>query len=140
MNNKIFNATEKECEFLDDKIVEYNNFKVPFTQETSFERINKVIKDNDGKIIAGIQSILYCWNCLHIDILWVEEDSRASGIGTFLLGEVEKLAKTKGCNLVHLDTFDFQGKDFYLRQGYKIFGELQDCPKSHTRYFMSKVI
>ncbi|PPE03578.1 hypothetical protein HCUR_00960 [Holospora curviuscula] len=25
-------------------------------------------------------------------------------------------------------TFDFQVKDFYLKQGYEIFGVLEDCP------------
>lgn len=45
-----------------------------------------------------------------------------------------------GCYLVHLDTFDFQAKDFYLKHGYEIFGVLADCPKEHNRYFMKKNI
>jgi GNAT superfamily N-acetyltransferase len=72
--------------------------------------------------------------------LWVKEKYRKEGYGSVLLNEVEKIAKEKGCNLVHLDTFDFQAKDFYLKQGYEIFGVLDDCPIEHKRYYMKKNI
>ena len=65
---------------------------------------------------------------------------RGEGLGTLLLEEVERVAKENGSHLIHLDTFDFQAKDFYLNHGYSVFGELEDCPKGHTRYFMSKVL
>jgi ribosomal protein S18 acetylase RimI-like enzyme len=52
---------------------------------------------------------------LYIDVLWVKEESRGDGYGSALLEEMEKIAKEKGCKLVHLDTFDFQAKDFYER-------------------------
>ena len=42
--------------------------------------------------------------------------------------------------LIHLDTFDFQAKDFYLKHGYEVFGVLDDCPKGHKRYYMKKVL
>lgn len=53
---------------------------------------------------------------------------------------IEKIAKEKGCNLIHLDTFDFQAKDFYIRNGYEVFGVLDDCPREHKRYYMKKNI
>lgn len=96
------------------------------------------MKDYEGNIIAGIISILYCWKCLYIDILWVKEKYRQEGYGSILLKEVEKLAKEQGCNLVHLDTFDFQAKNFYMCHGYEIFGVLDNCPSVHKRYYMSK--
>lgn len=54
--------------------------------------------------------------------------------------EVEKSAIKKGCELIHLDTFDFQAKDFYLKYGYEIFGVLEDCPEKHKRYYSKKHI
>lgn len=42
--------------------------------------------------------------------------------------------------MVHLDTFDFQAKDFYLKLGYQVFGVLDNCPQDHSRYFMSKIL
>ena len=39
---------------------------------------------------------------------------------------------------VDLDTFDFQAKPFYEREGSSVFGVLEDYPPRHTRYFMRK--
>ncbi|WP_032121151.1 GNAT family N-acetyltransferase [Clostridium amazonitimonense] len=141
MNNFVIEESTREgCQVVDNGIVEYNYSKVPFTQEPRFLPINRVIKSLEGDIIAGINSVLYCWNCLYIDVLWVKEDCRKDGYGSILLNEVEKIAKEKGCKLVHLDTFDFQAKDFYLKHGYEVFGVLDDCPSEHKRYYMKKNI
>ncbi|EPS52323.1 acetyltransferase [Clostridium botulinum A1 str. CFSAN002368] len=83
---------------------------------------------------------MYCWNCIYIDVLWIKEEYRKDGLGTKLLKEVEKIAKEKDCHLIHLDTFDFQAKDFYIKHGYEIFGILDQCPENHKRYFMKKYI
>jgi GNAT superfamily N-acetyltransferase len=141
MKNYVIEASTREgWKVVDDGIVEYNLSKVPFTQENAFEPINRVIKDESGEVVAGINSMLYCWNCLYIDVLWVKEDFRKYGYGSALISEVERVAKEKGCNLVHLDTFDFQAKDFYIKHGYTVFGVLEDCPVDHKRYYMKKSI
>ncbi|WP_026476231.1 GNAT family N-acetyltransferase [Alkaliphilus transvaalensis] len=133
-------STKEEVGLVDDGIVKFNLSKVPFTQESTFVAINRVIRGKTGELIAGINSILYCWNCLYIDVLWVKEEYRQCGYGAALLIEVENIAKEKGCELAHLDTFDFQAKDFYLKNGYEIFGVLEDCPSGHNRYYMKKKI
>lgn len=133
-------SKEEESELIVEKIVEYNLSKVPIIQESSFIWINRVIVDTYGDIIAGINSKMYCWNCLYIDVLWVKEEYRKEGLGSKILNEIEKVAKDKGCYLIHLDTFDFQAKDFYIKHGYDIFGILDECPQRHKRYFMKKFI
>lgn len=126
--------------FLVDKLVDYNLSKVPATQEENFIDLSRKVLSEDGKIIAGIIVRMYCWRCIYIDTFWIDESMRGEGLGTLLLEEVERVAKENGSHLIHLDTFDFQAKDFYLVHGYSVFGELEDCPKGHTRYFMSKVL
>lgn len=140
INYIIEESTKDEYGLVDDGIVEFNLSKVPFTQEPPYISINRVIKDLNGEVLAGINSLLYCWNCLYVDVLWVKEQYRKEGYGSVLLNEVEKIAKEKGCNLIHLDTFDFQAKDFYLKNGYEVFGILEDCPMEHKRYYMKKKI
>ena len=76
--------------------------------------------------------------CLYISILFVNEDKRGQGLGNFLLEWMEQEAKKENIQLIHLDTFDFQAKDFYLKYGYEVFGVLDDCPKGHKRYYMKK--
>jgi GNAT superfamily N-acetyltransferase len=78
------------------------------------------------------------WGILFIHLLFIQEQFRGQGYGGILLQEVEKRAKSNGCYLAHLDTFDFQGKEFYLKNGYTIFGILDDCPKGHQRLYFKK--
>ena len=126
--------------FLVDKLVDYNLSQVPATQEENFIDLSRKVLSEDGKILAGIIVRMYCWRCIYIDTFWIDESMRGEGLGTLLLEEVERVAKKNGSHLIHLDTFDFQAKDFYLAHGYSVFGELEDSPKGHTRYFMSKVL
>lgn len=133
----ILECSDSDKEYLVNELVHYNSRQVPFTQNKPFINLNYKIEVN-GKIIAGIISVLYAWNCLYIDLLFVEEKYRNKGYGKMLLKKLEKEALKFNCNLIHLDTFDFQAKDFYLKNGFEIFGILPDCPKGHTRYYLKK--
>lgn len=97
-----------------------------------------VIKDKDGKEIAGILAGIGYWNGLEIKILWVDENFRNNGLATILLNHVETTAKEKGATISMLDTFDFQAPGFYLKNGYDQIGEINDFPKGHKRIYFSK--
>ena len=129
-----------EVVVIENKITSYNNSKAPFSQQQPFVNLNFCIKDDSGLIIAGITSLMYCWGMLFVDILAVDEKDYKNGLGSKLLSHVENEAKKLGATLAHLDTFDFQAKDFYLKHGYEVFGVLDDCPKGHKRYYLKKVL
>lgn len=129
-----------EVVVIENKITSYNNSKAPFSQQQPFVNLNFCIKDDSGLIIAGITSLMYCWGMLFVDILAVDEKYYKNGLGSKLLSHVENEAKKLGATLAHLDTFDFQAKDFYIKHGYEVFGVLDDCPKGHKRYYMKKVL
>ena len=133
-------SSEKETQFVDDKIVAFNRSHAPFTQDNDFVSLNFHIKDESGVVIAGINSLMYCWGMLYIDVLFVEETHRGKQLGSLLLNKAETEAKLMGGSLSHLDTFDWQAKDFYLKQGYEVFGVLEDCPAKHKRYYMKKTL
>jgi GNAT superfamily N-acetyltransferase len=124
----------------EQRIVEFNQSNVPFEPQIPFSKINKHICAEEGNIVAGINCVYYSWKCLYIDALWVKYEFRKKGLGSKLLIEIEKTAKEHGIHLIHLDTFDFQAKDFYLKHGYQIHGILDDCPLSHQRYYLKKNI
>jgi GNAT superfamily N-acetyltransferase len=81
---------------------------------------------------------MYCWGMLYVDVLFVEKNHRGEQLGSLLLNKVEAEAKAIGVSLSHLDTFDWQAKEFYLKHGYEVFGVLDDCPKGHKRYYLKK--
>lgn len=140
MNNEISykESTKKEKDYVLKKLIEYNEKMVPFTQKKVID-LNFVAKHRN-EIIGGINAILYSWKMLFVDILWVDEAYRGQRIGTGLIKKVEEEAKKQGCTLIHLDTFDFQAKDFYLKHGFEIFGVLDDCPPGHQRFYLKKKI
>lgn len=135
---EIINCVDTDADYICDKLVEYNLSRVPKTQETDFVNIYKKIVNDEGEIIAGCLAKMYCWNVIYVDILWIDEAYRKQGLGSKLLEEIERIAVEEDCTLIHLDTFDFQAKDFYIKHGYEVFGVLEDCPKEHCRYYLKK--
>lgn len=136
---KILPATQDDAAFIDDQIVKFNNDSVPFTQKETPILKNYIIKENN-KIIAGINACIYHWGVLYVDVLFVEKNYRGKNLGIKLLQYVENEAIAFGAYLSHLDTFDFQAKDFYLKCGYEVFGILENCPPNHTRYYLKKLL
>lgn len=136
---EITESNTEEKSIILDKLVNFNRQVLGITADKpSSASLNYVIKLDD-KIIGGINSCLYfLQSILHIDHLFVDEKHRDQQLGSALLKKVESEAKVMGASLVHLDTFDFQALDFYLKHGYEIFGVLEDCPKDHKRYFLKK--
>jgi ribosomal protein S18 acetylase RimI-like enzyme len=74
----------------------------------------------------------------YIDILWVDESYRGQGIGKALYYQVENEAKKLGATLIHLETLDFQAKDFYIKLGFEIYGVLNELPPGHIKYSLNK--
>ena len=83
-------------------------------------------------------SALGYWGGLEIKNIWIHEDYRKRGIGTEFLLHSEQETKRKGAIKSILDTFDFQAKDFYLKNEYSVFGELKGFPANHNRYYLHK--
>ena len=133
-------SSAEDQQLIDDKIVAFNRGKVPFTQDETIISMNYVIKDEQEKIMAGINALMYCWKILYVDVLFVDEEYRHREFGSQLLKKVETEAKLHGATLVHLDTFAWQAKDFYIKMGYQVFGVLDDCPPGHKRYYMQKIL
>jgi GNAT superfamily N-acetyltransferase len=86
-------------------------------------------------LVAGLAGVL-AWKYLFVEALWVADSHRRQGWGARLLAEAERHAAARGCHAAWLDTF--QARDFYLAQGYAVFGSLPDYPPGQTRYFLTK--
>jgi GNAT superfamily N-acetyltransferase len=122
---------DREC--IDIALGEYNKV---FLQDDRYDYFGLFVRDGDDRIRAGLIGNLYAgW--LFINLLWVHADLRRSGIGSDLVGEAEQRAIAFGCHSSHVDTFSFQGPDFYPRFGYEVFGTL-DYPPDHKRLFFRK--
>jgi ribosomal protein S18 acetylase RimI-like enzyme len=118
-------AEEKDLIF--KGLVEFNESGVGDARFKEFEKA----------IIAGLLGHTL-WNGFFVSALWVAEAVRRKGIGRRLLARAEELAIQNGCDHIHLDTFDFQARDFYEKNGFQIFGVIEDYPIGHQRYYLVK--
>ena len=137
-HRKILPSTELDDKWLDVQLDKFNNAQLSFNG-TLEQKKSFVIKEGD-KIIAGVTSCIYLEEILYVYLLFVDENYRHQGLGSQLLQKAEDEARAIGAKLAHLDTFDFQAKDFYLKHGYEIFGILENCPESHKRYYLKKIL
>jgi GNAT superfamily N-acetyltransferase len=98
---------------------------------------NFLLKNGHGEWMGGLfGSIWGGW--LHVRYLWVAGAARGQGHGTRLLRAAERHAIERGCFAATLETFSFQARPFYEKQGYEVFGTLEDYPPGHTKFFLRK--
>jgi GNAT superfamily N-acetyltransferase len=95
--------------------------------------------ETDGRLIGGLWGRT-SWEWLSIELLHVSDGSRGCGWGAKLLHAAEAEAIARGCHGAWVDTYSFQARGFYERQGYVVFGTLDNYPTGHQRFFMRKVL
>jgi ribosomal protein S18 acetylase RimI-like enzyme len=112
-----------------------------FNQEKGGEDNNQnlcfVLIAPNQEIVGGVIGATH-WDWLHIDLMWIKEELRGLGYGHRLLKKAEEEARRRGARYAYLDTFSFQAPEFYKKYGYVVFGELNDFPPGHQRFFLRK--
>jgi GNAT superfamily N-acetyltransferase len=91
----------------------------------------------DQEVVGGVIAETY-WNWLFVNVMWVKEELRGQGFGAKLLKMTEEEAIKRGAQHAYLDTFSFQAPEFYSKNGYKVFGKLENFPPGQQRFFYEK--
>lgn len=133
-NLQIFKGTNEEANDVRNKLIEFNAKHVP---NGIYEEVNLCMKHQNGDIIAGLLSAV-CWNWMEVDILWVDEQHRRQGLGKKLLDEAERIARSKNCTFIKLNTFSFQAPAFYEKNGYKEIAVIEDAPLGNKHFYFKK--
>ena len=124
----------KDHQIIRDGLTAYN---LNFVPDAQYKALNIILRDADDCVVGGLVGNTY-WGWLYVTLLWVDERVRGDGFGRQLLLKAEGEALRRGCRHAHLDTLDFQAPDFYEKQGYTLWGTLDDLPDGHKRYFYQK--
>ncbi|MHC8350256.1 GNAT family N-acetyltransferase [Pseudomonas sp. RT4P38] len=77
---------------------------------------------------------------LFLDLFYLPESLRGSGLGSRLLKAYEDEGRRRGCRSAVLYTLSFQAPEFYEKNGWQRFGEVPCDPQGTSRVFMSKVL
>lgn len=124
-------------QYIYDELYKYNLKHFPKDLGGRYEEINLFLKDGNGDVRGGILSAV-CWNWLEIYTVILDEDIRHSGYGSKLLLELEKIALYKKCDFIKVDTLSFQALDFYKKNGYQVFGSIDNVGRDFDHYYLKK--
>ena len=127
------NATEDERATIVGGLIAYNDAEAAPARHQEL-----AIVARDGETVVGGLLGYTHWSWLFIRQLWIADAFRGIGLGRSLVHAAEAEAIRRGCTAAHCDTFDFQALPFYQKLGFEVFGELDDFPPGHTRFFLRK--
>jgi ribosomal protein S18 acetylase RimI-like enzyme len=97
-----------------------------------------ILLRNEAGAVAGGLVGRTGWSWLYVENLAVPPALRGGGWGARLLAAAESEARARGCIGARLDTYTFQARGFYEKQGYRVVGAIPDCPPGQTRFTMIK--
>jgi len=121
--------SQVERDLLFSSLAKFNESQVG---DARFKEFGIFAYGESESIIAGLLGFIL-WNGFFISTLWVDEPLRRKGMGRQLLAKAEELAIQNGCCLIH-----FQARGFYEKNGFHVFGAIEDYPIGHKRYYLLK--
>ena len=119
---------------LEDRL---NAFNVESTGFRDARDLSCLLRDPDGTLVAGIDG--FTWGgYAHVEVLWVSEPLRGTGVGRRLLEAAEAEARNRGCTSIVLSSHEFQAPRFYAKLGYRPVGTTEDTPMGYREFHFQK--
>ncbi len=136
MEVKILDINDDQIQEIENNLEEYDLKHISFKMEGSIQIGARI----GEKLVGGINACMTAFRILYVSTLYVEEAYRNQGIGRLLVKELENRAQQLGANMIRLDTFDWQGKEFYEKLGYEQVGHYRNDIDGFSEYFFLKRI
>ena len=134
---EVVDGDEDDEDFICEQLDEGFN-KEHLDIKHDYIKINRKLVNEKGEVVAAIMAgnddidVAWIWK------IWVDEKYRHQGLGSRLIKHFEKKAKEKGATKIISEEIYDWNIDFFLKNGYKIAGELKDLPKGHSFYIVEK--
>ncbi|MCR4960201.1 MAG: GNAT family N-acetyltransferase [Lachnospiraceae bacterium] len=130
----IVDLNEEQVGDIEDRLSAYDEDYITYRMNGNI-RIGVM---DDGMLIAGLDACVTAFKILYVSTVFVDKDYRRRGIGAKLMREMERRAFLMGVNMIRLDTFDWQGKDFYEALGYHLAGHYENNEDGYSEFFFYK--
>lgn len=130
----VIDLNEEQVEDIESRLSAFDESRIP-------GRINGRIQigfEENGALVAGLDACMTAYRILYVSTVFVDEAFRRKGIGTRLMREMERRAAELGANTIRLDTFDWQGREFYEALGYDCAGHYDNAEDGYSEYFFLK--
>lgn len=134
MNYEIIELNDLQLEDIERRLYEYDKKHIKYEVSGNI-RIG--VLDNNN-LIAGADACMTAFKILYVSTVFVDENYRGNKIGALLMNEIEKRANLLGANMIRLDTFNWQGRDFYRSLGYEEVGSYENKIDGFSEHFFLK--
>jgi GNAT superfamily N-acetyltransferase len=115
-----------------------NRFNDEVTGYSDRQSLAAILKNPETGSILGGATGRSSLGLLFLDLFYLPESLRGSGLGTQILKAFEDEGRKRGCRSAVLYTISFQAPKFYERNGWTAFGEIACEPPGTSRIFMTK--
>ena len=132
----IIDLTEEQAEDIEKRLSDFDEDHITYKMDGCI----RIGMEDNGRLIAGLDACVTAFRILYVSTVFVDEAYRRKGVGAALIGEMEKRAARMGVNAIRLDTFDWQGKEFYEVLGYTAVGHYDHKEDGYSEYFFLKRI
>ncbi|MGF6109004.1 GNAT family N-acetyltransferase [Pseudomonas frederiksbergensis] len=115
-------------------------FNEQATGISDWQALAVTVRDPETQQVLGGITGRTSLGLLFLDLFYLPESLRGSGLGARLLKTYEDEGRRRGCRSAVLYTLSFQAPAFYEKQGWQRFGEVPCLPEGTSRVFMSKAL
>ena len=133
---KIIDLNEEQLEIIENKLSTFDETYITYKMDGNIQ----IGIEEDGKLVAGLDACITAFKILYVSTVYVDEGYRRKGYGKLLIEEMEKRASEMGINTIRLDTFSWQGKEFYEALNYEVVGSYENNIDGYAEYFFLKRI
>lgn len=130
----IIDLTEEQVEDIEERLEDFDESYITYKMDGEIQ----IGIEDDGKLVAGLDACITNFKILYVSTVFVDEEYRRKGLGARLMREMEKRAAAMGVNMIRLDTYDWQGKEFYETLGYECVGHYENKEDGFSEYFYLK--
>ncbi len=130
----IIDLTEEQAEDIEERLEAFDESYITYKMDGEI----RIGIEDDGKLVAGLDACVTNFKVLYVSTVFVDEEYRRKGLGARLMREMEKRAAAMGVNNIRLDTYDWQGKEFYETLGYECIGHYENKEDGFSEYFYLK--
>jgi GNAT superfamily N-acetyltransferase len=127
-------ASEDDVAAVRQGLLSFNERQIGPSNE---QPVRLVVRAATGAVIAGLLGATR-WGWLHVDKLWLSDETRGQRIGSRLMARAEAIALERGCVGATLHTFEHQARPFYEKLGYELFGTLEGYPAGTRQHYLFK--
>lgn len=137
INYQVLDGNQDDKDYICDQLDDGYNIKF-LDIKHDYIKINRKLINEDGKVIAAIMAGVTEFDVAWVWKIWVDEEYRNQGLGSLLIKHFEKKAKEKGATKILSEEIYDWNIDFFLKNDYKVAGELKNLPKGHSFYIVEK--